>query len=769
MFKSMKFLTLLQLGVLGASGAFIYNKDFKTDLSKKVASYLKSAPAMNVSRIADKTEPAKNIANNVIQPMVTVVDKATEDKVKSALVSNSESNNNDRTYQVSQENSVSAAVNYSLLYESISFAKIIEKSWNVDLIELSSLENKENSEYLEVEEAQVSELFTEEVSSHFGFVQEEKIVVESWANNFKGIDFKEMIAAKEESYEETVSEDVITQNRSEQEKMALELMDEVASAASSLDKDMDASDKGELSQAEYSPTKLEFTKINKKELTSQYDLEGGKLSHGKVEKIDLKKMLEESNSEFEKLDLEEASVTTETENDEYSENSATISSNVSMAIQREMEKRIVTQKASVPLKKQAILAQSMTTQSKSFYPLNDEKELAPEVKRSTNKSGEIKNRITAYGIDLESGKNTEIRGFDLSYSYEYNSNLSDDNTGAVDFSLKSFSSNNVLRVNLRGDNEYLASNADLGLEDGVQFSIPLLSREGLYKFFEKKSLNGIGSIVLVELAEATNSVDISSAYEGKVYFDENFKEVEMQEAAHYVLFVGVKPGNALLSFQTVDNEVVDKIINTTEDELYFEANEYHTAKRESVQIFEKKLLSNERVPLELFKEKINYFNTNILFEKKAQNTYSYMRPRMSLGMRKYFEINRDQGLLVVGYGDNNQIEIPSENLIGEYQNIIGNESDQSCYIQTNIDYSKELKDIQYNGHSTHGDASNMNIDMLAIDSDGQHGEEIADKTKTIILSSNQQGTISLRVDYQDNTSHVFNTFCSPGTYLVEQL
>ena len=40
------------------------------------------------------------------------------------------------------------------------------------------------------------------------------------------------------------------------------------------------------------------------------------------------------------------------------------------------------------------------------------------------------------------------------------------------------------------------------------------------------------------------------------------------------------------------NEIVDKIINTTEDELYFESNDYYASKRESVHLFEKKLMTN---------------------------------------------------------------------------------------------------------------------------------------------------------------------------------
>ena len=86
-----------------------------------------------------------------------------------------------------------------------------------------------------------------------------------------------------------------------------------------------------------------------------------------------------------------------------------------------------------------------------------------------------------------------------------------------------------------------------------------------------------------------------------------------------------------------------------------------------------------------------------------------------------------------------------------------------CLVQINL--SKDVKEIKANGKNRSGE---MLIETSFLDSDGEFSRE-SDLAKNAFLVGDLEGQFSVRLDYTDGTTEFLKTFCSEGTYLVEQL
>ncbi len=73
--------------------------------------------------------------------------------------------------------------------------------------------------------------------------------------------------------------------------------------------------------------------------------------------------------------------------------------------------------------------------------------------------------------------------------------------------------------------------------------------------------------------------------------------------------------------------------------------------------------------------------------------------------------------------------------------------------------------------------SSLMTSVQMLDSDGKFYDSVSEKTRKVIIVGEGQGAngvsrdgkINVKVEYVDGTSDYLSTFCSPDTYLVEQL
>jgi hypothetical protein len=92
--------------------------------------------------------------------------------------------------------------------------------------------------------------------------------------------------------------------------------------------------------------------------------------------------------------------------------------------------------------------------------------------------------------------------------------------------------------------------------------------------------------------------------------------------------------------------------------------------------------------------------------------------------------------------------------------------EESCVIQVNLKENKKLNSVRNLAYTTDGTES---FNLVALDKDGSFGDDISDTTSKIFFKGDHQGSVKIELNYTDESQESFQTFCSQGVYLVEQL
>ncbi|WP_372653543.1 hypothetical protein [Halobacteriovorax sp.] len=303
---------------------------------------------------------------------------------------------------------------------------------------------------------------------------------------------------------------------------------------------------------------------------------------------------------------------------------------------------------------------------------------------------------------------------------------------------------------------------ELPLEYGdFLVNIPLLERDDVFKRFE-----GIrGAMLLVELDESTDSIDIDHKYLERILLNDRFKTVEEGDDYRFILYVGVEPGNTLIQYLTLNNEIGEKIVHLVEDHVFYESNTYIASKKEKIELFETKLLGKNDLELNIDSDDVRYFNTGLGSKSIGLNLYEVERPILPLGMRKYLELRHFGESIYVGYMDNKALHIPSKDYLNYVMDTfkIG-DLDNKCLIQ--INFSKNIIDMKVASESYKGP---IGIETLYLDKDGMFNTEASDFAKKVFMIGDTMGTINVEVEYSDQSKDLIQTFCSSNTIIVEQL
>ena len=383
----------------------------------------------------------------------------------------------------------------------------------------------------------------------------------------------------------------------------------------------------------------------------------------------------------------------------------------------------------------------------------------------TQKSGYSKTIVSTYEVNLGENSSDTLRNFEIVSASEGNSRLDDNNNGNIHIEAELASSQGVYRGTIlkRG---YLRTSMDIALEPGtIEVAIPSITQESMMNFLEKQGINGLGGFLLVDIDRGIQDIDIDAEYEAKYDLDENFTVTKDDSVARFMLFAGVDAGNSLLKVRTVDNEYSEKIIHIVEDELLFEALMINAAEKMELVTYERTILSNRASELDIDAAKIKYFNRNIIAKKKASNLHEIKVPVLPLGMRRYIEFSHLEEVIYVGVGDNTEIELPSSEFIVnllEANNMSGMEG--RCVVQINL--KRPLLKVTSIGESSRGP---MSLDRFYLEKNGSLSEEETPLSTKLFILGDQQGIINVKVEYQDKTTDYLQTFCSPETYLLEQL
>lgn len=278
--------------------------------------------------------------------------------------------------------------------------------------------------------------------------------------------------------------------------------------------------------------------------------------------------------------------------------------------------------------------------------------------------------------------------------------------------------------------------------------------------------------VLVELDNSTDVAQLDVPFGKVILLDGEMRETESEDF-RYQLFLGVKAGNALLTYKGFDKKSIGKIIHVHAESVTYESNHLEVVEDEEVKLVEEDLLSREPSPLIISSEQVKIFATNKNAKKINDHTYQLDFSNSLNGARRYLELNHQLEPVFLGIRNTNQISVPSESFMRHIlSNLDSSKLANRCVVQVNL--RKKISKVDVDSESIE-DSVRTYSQML--DADGKFYDSAGDKTRKVIVVGEHTGSeqvskdakINIKVTYQDDTVEYLNSYCSPNTYLVEQL
>lgn len=319
---------------------------------------------------------------------------------------------------------------------------------------------------------------------------------------------------------------------------------------------------------------------------------------------------------------------------------------------------------------------------------------------------------------------------------------------------------------------YAPTNTDLIIEANSKVTIPLIEEDVFNMLLDKYSKTAAQGALLIELDEDTETAQVDTEYGEEILLDAELRKTNT-ENYRYKLLMGVNAGNIYLTYKHFDGTETSKIVHIHEREVTFDANLYEEVKHKQVALYEEGLLSRELSALNIKGDQVRVFGTAKVSHKLNQNTYKLLKKRALLGERQYLEVNHLSEPIFVGYRDNNKLIIPSEGFI---QFVLSKFEDRKlgnrCIIQVNL--NDAVASFQLGTESA---GSNLMTSSQILDQDGKFYDSVGPKSnKIIIMGENhgsldqaQDGKVNIKINYLNGSSRFVTSYCSPNTYLVEQL
>lgn len=385
------------------------------------------------------------------------------------------------------------------------------------------------------------------------------------------------------------------------------------------------------------------------------------------------------------------------------------------------------------------------------------------------KTGPTNGRLTIRPLEVVLGGDVSTQGarvesFEFIPDYDKGEYLYDEK-GNLSVSYNLNSQKGLLRGSIikRG---YVPTKVDLLLERGnFVRPIPFITEDSLRAILKERGGLNYGGHLLVEVDETVSFFTLDNRFSTKVYLDEHFQEINEVDIPRFVLVLNVAPGNILVSYHTHEEEIIDQVVHVVEDELLFIEGILTGSVRKNIELYERNIMSQRLQPLQIPEANIKYFNQNISSRQITLNTYQIVLPTRPLNMRNYLEINSFGSVMMLGLGETSKVVLPAENFTNKILEKFGlNNIRRRCIVQLN--FSKEVVKMNFSGESRNG---LLYTEEFYLDEDGVIAEYSSDLTTNAFIMGDEQGVLNFKVKYKDLSTDFIQSYCSPGTYLVEQL
>ena len=371
--------------------------------------------------------------------------------------------------------------------------------------------------------------------------------------------------------------------------------------------------------------------------------------------------------------------------------------------------------------------------------------------------------IKAREINVNTQKSRQAFGYEFVPDYDRGERADDQATGEIKLGY-SLSNDVNTQTGVVQSHGLIPTRVELNLlNKGI--NVPLINEAGIQAYLQKRKVDIVGNLLMVAIDPSISDVEIDSDYQAKIYFTQNFKTVESKDSAAYVMFMGVKSGNILLRYLLANKETAQKIVYVGDGEMYFEDPDFENTKRELYTFTTRSLLGRKVKELNINGSDVSFYGTKTTAKKKALNAYEIKVPELVNNSRKYLEFKHLGNSLFVGTDSATEIEIPGRDFIGRVLDANEmSEIGERCMVQVNL--TKDLRDIKANGKNKSGE---MFVETSFLDRDGNFSRDNSELSEKVFISGDMEGIFNVRLDYTDGSTDFLKTFCSEGSYLIEQL
>ena len=247
------------------------------------------------------------------------------------------------------------------------------------------------------------------------------------------------------------------------------------------------------------------------------------------------------------------------------------------------------------------------------------------------------------------------------------------------------------------------------------------------------------------------------------FLNKNLKTTDSRKKAKYILFAGVRPGNIVLQYLFKDKSIGEKILSVFSGEVFYDHSKFIEKREYNFSLWKKDILSGEIESLNLPRENIRYLSREIYAQRKEGNNYKIELPKKSLSMRNYIRVVENSEVFFLGFNSfRKDFVLFDSDFISKVIKKLDVVIPNACLIQ--LSFSKEVNNIQIESNLR---GENSFFQKLFVNSDEEISQKLKFLTQNIFLSSNSEGEFSARAYYQDGSSELIQTYCSPGTRLIE--
>ncbi|MFT6068721.1 MAG: hypothetical protein ACJAT2_003398 [Bacteriovoracaceae bacterium] len=380
------------------------------------------------------------------------------------------------------------------------------------------------------------------------------------------------------------------------------------------------------------------------------------------------------------------------------------------------------------------------------------------------KSIMLEAEVITLGVKLDKGLMDSVSGIEFVPHYDKNERIYDEAEGVLKLTSNLEQSNYIHGTLLSEHFVNTRTSIPLYLGGGL-FEVPLLEREALHALLDKENLKGLGSYLLLDLGEKGIDVDIDKKSEARTFLNEDFKVTTQESSYKYVLYVGVEPGNSVVRFLDTNGSTHEKLVFLAENEVTFEYFQVRDPFSFRFEAFEINPLSKKSKELTISASQINAFGTEKKPKQLGINSFEFPKFTGVASSNTYLAFDHLGDTIFAGMRLSNYVILPSNSFVESILRAegIGNLEHQ-CVIQLNL--SEPVLEILYDGEDSVGP---MEVKLHYLDEDGVLSEEPSILTKHAFFIGTGQGVINMRVEFLDGRRLVAQSFCSEGTYLVEQL